>query len=451
MTDPFIKANPGDPILSEHWNTLQVRLIEAIRTHTHLGGTDGTKLKGGGIDAETTLTVKELAASSGITAKQVDVSGMLTVKGINVADRITSLGNEKFPTAGGTLSGSLFVTGNVGIGTPAPQTPLHVVSAGNVVARIDAGGTGAWAEIDLNSTFNTANQRRWNLAARGDGGFAFRLLTDTRGGEVSIPLSISPNGTMVTLRNLLVQGNIIPSVGNSSGSGIQFPTDPGGGGGDQAFIRYFVTGGETTKLRIGVDNDPDDTLGLWQMGEERLTIYNGNVGIGTPLPQTPLHIKQRAPNTGIRLEDVQPHRCFQIFYENNNATVVFYHENGLGHFMRNDGSWNRNSDASLKENVAELEGTLDKVLQLKPSSFDWKGTGTRDIGLVAQDVEKLFPELVGTVQLDQAPEPKTIKGIDYSNLGVLAIAAIQELKARYDETLKELEARIQTLSKASHP
>ncbi|AKQ66601.1 Phage tail fiber protein [Myxococcus hansupus] len=450
MTDPFIKANPGDPILSEHWNTLQVRLIEAIRTHTHLGGTDGTKLKGGGLDPETTLTVKELAASSSVTAKQVDVSGMLTVKGINVADRITGLDNEKFPVTGGRLSGPITVAGHIGIGTTDPQTTLHVVSPSNIVARIEAGGTGSWAELDLYSTFNAANQRRWNLAACGHGGFLIRLLSDVRG-EQSIPLSISPTGGTVTLKNLAVQGNIIPSVGNSMSSGIQFPTDPGGGSGDQAFIRYFVTGGETTKLRIGIDNDVDDTLGLWQMGSERLTVYNGNVGIGTEVPQTALHIKQRVPGLGIRLEDIQAHRCFQIHYENNNATVVFYHENGLGHFMRNDGSWNRNSDASLKENVAELEGTLDKILQLKPSSFDWKGTGTRDIGLVAQDVEKLFPELVGTVQLDQAPEPKTIKGIDYSNLGVLAIAAIQELKARYDATLKELEARIQTLSKASHP
>ncbi len=449
MTDPYFKANPGDPILSQHWNDLQVRLIEAIRTHTHEGGTDGMKLGGSGLSSETTLKVMNVEASSDITAKQVKVSGALTVQGINVADRITGLGNEKFPVTGGTLSGGLSVTGALGIGTTTPQTALHVVSAANAVARIEAGGTGRWAELDLYSTFNVANQRRWNLAAAGSGVFAIRQLTDSRE-ELSVPLLINTSGT-VNIRNLAVQGNIMPSVGNSAGSGIQFPSDPGGGGGDQAYIRYFVTGGETTKLRIGIDNDPDDTLGLWQMGDERLTIYNGNVGIGTQLPQTALHIKQRAPGYGIRLEDIPSHRFFQIHYENNNATVVFYHENGLGHFMRSDGSWNRNSDASLKENVVGLEGILDKVLQLKPSTFDWKGTGTRNIGLVAQDVEKLFPELVGAVQLDSAPEPRTIKGIDYANVGVLAVAAIQELKARYDETLKELEARIQTLSKANHP
>ncbi|NOK17267.1 tail fiber domain-containing protein [Corallococcus carmarthensis] len=551
MTDPYIKANPGDPILSEHWNTLQVRLIEEIRTHTHLGGTDGKRLGGNGIDPETTLTVKQVAVSAGLTAKQVDVSTVLTVKGLNVADRLTGLVSEKFPVTGGTLSGPLSVTGdvgfgtttpnkqftlnatrgdehapmevratgntawgiglvvrntggthgssillrsrekswqvrgetgasatgfqitedggdaeygkgwgtarlhisaggNVGLGTAAPQCSLHVASAGNALARIEAGGSGGWAEIDLYGTFPTVNLRRWNLAVRGgDGCFAIRQLSDARG-ELSSPLVINQAG-VVTLKSLTVQGNIVPSAGNSAGSGIQFPSDPGGGSGDQAFIRYFVTGGETTKLRIGIDNDADDSLGLWQMGDERLTVYNGNVGIGTPTPQTALNIRQRYPGYGIRLEDGTTGRFFQIHYENNNGVVVFYHQNGSGHYMTSDGAWNRNSDAALKENLAGLEGTLDKVLQLKPLSFDWKNTGTRDIGFVAQDMEKLFPELVGTVHLAQAPEPRTLKGITYSSLGVLAIAAIQELKARYDETLKDLEARIQALSTRGAP
>jgi len=85
-------------------------------------------------------------------------------------------------------------------------------------------------------------------------------------------------------------GQIIPKIGNDGSSGIYFPTDPGGGGGDAAFIRYYVESGETTKLLIGINNDPDDRLSLYQYGGERLTIYNGCVGINTITPTSTLHV-----------------------------------------------------------------------------------------------------------------------------------------------------------------
>lgn len=86
-------------------------------------------------------------------------------------------------------------------------------------------------------------------------------------------------------------GAITPKVGNDASSGIYFPTNPGGGGGDEAFLRYYATTGETTKLMLGINNDPDDTLGLWQAGAERLTVSNGNVGIGTQTPNDILHVR----------------------------------------------------------------------------------------------------------------------------------------------------------------
>ena len=56
-----------------------------------------------------------------------------------------------------------------------------------------------------------------------------------------------------------------------------FPTDPGGGSGDSAYIRYYPRSGESTTLEIGITNDADDHISL---------MPSGNVGIGTLTPGT---------------------------------------------------------------------------------------------------------------------------------------------------------------------
>jgi hypothetical protein len=104
------------------------------------------------------------------------------------------------------------------------------------------------------------------------------------------------------------------------------------------------------------------------------------------------------------------------------------------------------SDSSLKENVSNIEGILDRAMELKPINFTWKFNNTNDIGFVAQDVEQIFPELVKSTKIDQEGM-KEIKCLSYSSFGVIAIAAIQELKKAYDEQIKTLEAKVAELCK----
>jgi len=172
----------------------------------------------------------------------------------------------------------------------------------------------------------------------------------------------------------------------------------------------------------------------------------GGVGIGVA-PVVPLHI--RGPvGGGIRLDNpTNGGDFFQIYYEGGNNTVVFYHASGAGQFMRLDGAWNQNSDVSLKENITELRGVLDKVMQLRPVSFDWKSSATPSIGFIAQDVEPVFPELVS----EHTPEEgKALKGLPYATFSVLAVAAIKEMKSEYDARLRALEEQIAALTKMVH-
>jgi uncharacterized protein YraI len=108
------------------------------------------------------------------------------------------------------------------------------------------------------------------------------------------------------------------------------------------------------------------------------------------------------------------------------------------------------SDLRLKTNIAPFEPVLEKLVQLQPVHFDWRAAeypeyqfgAARNSGLIAQDVEKVFPGLVAVDQLG-------FKMVNYSELPYLMLQAIRELKAQNDSLASadaEKDAQIQTLT-----
>lgn len=91
-------------------------------------------------------------------------------------------------------------------------------------------------------------------------------------------------------------------------------------------------------------------------------------------------------------------------------------------------TFNSLSDASLKENVKIITSATDIVNQLNGVEFTWIDNGRKSYGVIAQDLEKVIPELVeGTSQ----------KTVNYSGLIGFLIESVKELSAR----VKELEDR----------
>jgi hypothetical protein len=92
------------------------------------------------------------------------------------------------------------------------------------------------------------------------------------------------------------------------------------------------------------------------------------------------------------------------------------------------------SDASLKTGIGYLPGDemLSKVLKLQGVSFNWKENGQPSIGFIAQDVEKIFPELVKTDQ-------DGIKSIQYGNLIAPLVEAIKEQQKQIEQLRQEVE------------
>jgi hypothetical protein len=92
------------------------------------------------------------------------------------------------------------------------------------------------------------------------------------------------------------------------------------------------------------------------------------------------------------------------------------------------GSWSVFSDARLKHDITPLEGSLDRLLALRGVSFIYDNPAAinelpgKRIGMVAQDVERIFPDWVQT-------GPSGYKSLTFRGFEALTVEAMRELKA----------------------
>lgn len=87
--------------------------------------------------------------------------------------------------------------------------------------------------------------------------------------------------------------------------------------------------------------------------------------------------------------------------------------------------FNATSDAKLKENVVTIENALDKVMNLRGVNFTWKDTAAPAMGVIAQEVEAVIPEVV-----HEAEDHKTVS---YGNMVGLLIEAIKAQQAQIED------------------
>jgi hypothetical protein len=100
------------------------------------------------------------------------------------------------------------------------------------------------------------------------------------------------------------------------------------------------------------------------------------------------------------------------------------------------------SDVRLKQNIEPLSPVLDQLIQLQPVSYEWKADEypeyhfgpERTTGLIAQEVEKIFPGMVAT-------DERGYKAVNYSQLPLLLLQALRELKAENNNLRLEMEAQ----------
>ena len=102
------------------------------------------------------------------------------------------------------------------------------------------------------------------------------------------------------------------------------------------------------------------------------------------------------------------------------------------------------SDKRLKDNVKTIDNALDKVMRLRGVEFDWNATsrkGQHDIGLIAQEVEEVLPEVVIDKKLcmgDMKNNKKDYKTVDYEKIVGVLVEAVKEQQKQINKLEEKL-------------
>jgi hypothetical protein len=140
--------------------------------------------------------------------------------------------------------------------------------------------------------------------------------------------------------------------------------------------------------------------------------------------------------------------CDQIFHHGDTNTYMQFHaddqwrvvvggserlevKNSSPHVLVS-GDLNSTSDERLKDNIKPITNALSDVTQLEGVSFDWKDTGTRGHGFIAQQVEPILPDLVNT------DEDTGMKSVNYIGMIGHLVEAIKEQQEQIDALKKQL-------------
>ena len=96
------------------------------------------------------------------------------------------------------------------------------------------------------------------------------------------------------------------------------------------------------------------------------------------------------------------------------------------------------SDERLKNNIITIQNPIDKVKQLRGVEYEWNGlqhtypSGSKDTGIIAQDVRKVLPQIV-------KEKRDGYLGVRHDRLVGLLVESVKEQQTQIDELKKEVE------------
>jgi hypothetical protein len=132
-----------------------------------------------------------------------------------------------------------------------------------------------------------------------------------------------------------------------------------------------------------------------------------------------------------RFNGVSPNNTTSYFFNAVDSTTSCY-------TIWSNGTTSGRSDARLKKNISDATPKLDDICRLQVRNYEWETSndGSKEIGLIAQEVETVFPNLVVTHDVEK--DGDDYKEIKYSVFVPMLLKAVQELKTIVDTQAAEI-------------
>ena len=309
------------------------------------------------------------------------------------------------------LSGSVWA--QTGIGTSSPASKLHIKSNGTIL-RLEGsdhaymelypqGATTRYGYIGFPNASSTQltfmNQFGTGAIAWGTNNTARLFLTSS--GQLAVGTSVGISTLTVGSSDGVTAGEITlnPAYTSNEGGQINIKKSVNGSTADWIIDQYGTTAADA---RFRIFNSIAEANGL-------SILENGNIGMGMLTPTVRLQV---------------------------NGDII---ANSIA------GS----SDARFKTNVSAIANPLEKVLQLRGVNFDWNQSqfpertfsSKRALGFIAQEVEKVLPEVVETEKSGDG-----YKAVQYDKVVALLVEAIKEQQKQ----INHLQKQVKQLKKKSN-
>ena len=280
---------------------------------------------------------------------------------------------------------------------------------------IEDDGTDNWGKIVLNKNANA-------------------------GGSSNNTVEIHGGESRITLR----------SVDGSDVSGLGPKTWEGNNGDRRGYLHLFgtddgLTNGDTQRAFLEVNNDGSGSYGVLGLknytddggGNGLVSIFlNGESGNISSSSMDASHFNMNDPNSTLTLwnngDGIFMERIFDGVNPQgghiNVAGTGFVDIDGTTGNVDISGAYLNTSDRRFKKNISTLDNALDNTMKLRGVSYNWKDKNKsqrNQIGVIAQEVEEVYPEFVHTNE-------KGYKAVNYAQMTAVLIEAVKELNAKVE-------------------